>query len=72
MYGEGLMLYIVVNRPSKPEGESACTFCCTPIGKSYTRDLENRLVYHSHFCREMHITQSMVCIEDNFRFKEGQ
>lgn len=56
------MRYILVNRPERPKELCYCTFCTTAIGKTYVRDLDTKLVYHSHFCLEMHIHDSQVAI----------
>lgn len=66
------MRYILVNQNKPPPEPYPCTFCTTNLGNSYVRDLDTRLVYHNPWCLETHIDQSLVCIEDAFRWKEGQ
>lgn len=66
------MRFIAVNTYQAPTEQVPCQFCTTPLGKSYVRDLGTGLVYHNHWCLETHTAQSVVCIEDAFRFKEGQ
>ncbi len=56
------MRYILVNLRGKPDEPTYCTICTTAIGKTYVRDLDTRLLYHSHFCLELHIHQSQVAI----------
>ena len=65
------MRFILVNL-QKEATQAECGFCKTPLGKSYVRCLETRITYHSHFCLELHEVESVRCIEDTFRFKEGQ
>lgn len=61
------MRYIIVNE-RKPKGiPRFCTFCITPIGDSYVRDLQTRCIYHSHFCLEIHEEESKLYIEDAAR-----
>ena len=63
------MRFVCVNAGNPRDGADRphCTFCTTPIGKTYARDLTTGLVYHSHICLEMHVSQSIVCIEDAAR-----
>ena len=65
-----MLRYLVVNTYGKPREDaevSYCAMCCTAIGKSYVRDISTGLAYHSHFCLELHISQSEKCIEDAAR-----
>lgn len=56
--------FICVRLSRQAEPIEFCAFCRTAIGKEYVRDLDNRRsVYHSHFCMEMHIETSIVCLE---------
>lgn len=64
--------YMVVNGVQEPAEQVACALCCTPLGRSYVRDLQTRLVYHNLWCLESHVLQSIVTIEDAYRSKEGQ
>ena len=57
-----MMRYILVNRTNKPVEVSDCAICCTALGKSYMRDLQTLICYHSHFCLELHIYQSQQAI----------
>lgn len=61
------MQFICVNTNAVKGIDYPCTFCKTAIGKSYTRDLTTGLIYHSHFCMDTHIEQSILCIEDAAR-----
>lgn len=61
------MRYVIVNY-RRPRGlPRFCAFCCEPIVDGYVRDLHVRLVYHSVGCLELHVSQSVLAIEDAAR-----
>lgn len=64
------MRYVLVNLKTEAK-ECACAFCKTPLGKTYVRCLETRILYHSHFCLELHEVESVRCIETIYREREG-
>lgn len=62
------MRFICV-RLRSPKGEATnCVMCQAPIGEGYVRDLTTGLVYHTVWCMETHIGQSILCIEDAVRY----
>ena len=58
-----MLRYIVVNGRNDAREANYCTICCTPLGKSYVREIGTSLLYHSHYCLETHVRQSTVALE---------
>ena len=58
--------YILVNE-RVPKDKVTCSYCKTPLGKSYVRDLSTRLVYHSPWCLDVHELETVRCIENHAR-----
>ena len=61
------MRFIVVTFSKPPPEPVYCGFCTTALGKAYVRDLTTRILYHSHFCLELHLAESQNCIEMSAR-----
>lgn len=61
------MRYIVVNYRVPRGINRYCAMCVTPITDGYVRDLTTSVIYHSFWCLERHIEQSLLCIEDAAR-----
>ena len=61
------MRYVLVNHRVPRGLPRFCAFCCVPIEEGYVRDLSVSLVYHSVGCLELHVSQSIVAIEDAAR-----
>lgn len=59
-----MLRFICVRLSRQEEPIEYCAFCRTAIGKTYVRDLDTRVVYHSHFCMEMHIDTTTLSLEN--------
>ena len=54
------MRYLFVRCTTPSEKPVACGFCGKNLGKEYVRDLQTRVIYHSFWCMELHIHQTLV------------
>lgn len=54
--------YVIVNGNQEPREVNYCTICCTPLGKSYLRDVDLGLLYHNQWCYETHVKDSHVSV----------